>query len=365
MCCSPGSWRRRPSCSTPSARRCSSTTRRPTNCGRRSPRVPARQEIRIPAQAGIAGAAFSGGEVLVVPDAYADPRFNRAVDRASGYRTRNILAVPIIDKTGERLGVVQVLNKRGGAFTPIDIRRAQGVLRPDRHRDPKRAAVLRRPRAEELQREHPEVAVERRHHARSEPQHRQDQRGGRAHPWHRRRTRCSTGRPTQVFGNRNAWVTRSLDYVASMGASDYHADTDFALPDGSVAAINLTAAPLFESRGQADRLHAGARRHHPRKTGAQHDGALCRQGGCRQAACQRPGFSRRKFPRRHRAVLRHPALHDAGRGDEPAGNGDDAQRLFHQHGRGRVPPTAACSTNISATRSWRCSARRSASLRCR
>src|SRR5439155_15148592 len=83
------------------------------------------KEIRIPSRAGIAGAAFTDGEVLVIPDAYADPRFNRDVDRASAYRTRNIPAVPIIDKAGDRLGVVQVLNKRGGAFTPIDIRRAK------------------------------------------------------------------------------------------------------------------------------------------------------------------------------------------------------------------------------------------------
>src|SRR6266699_4178334 len=83
------------------------------------------KEIRIPARAGIAGAAFAEGEVLVVPDAYADARFNREVDRASGYRTRNILAVPITDKAGERLGVVQGLNKHGGAFGPIDIRRAR------------------------------------------------------------------------------------------------------------------------------------------------------------------------------------------------------------------------------------------------
>src|SRR5262249_13693197 len=54
----------------------------------------------------------------------------------------------------------------------------------------------------------------------------------------------------QVFGNRNPWVTRSLDYVASIGASDYHADTDFVLPDGGSAAINMTAAPLFDAHGK-------------------------------------------------------------------------------------------------------------------
>lgn len=81
------------------------------------------EQIRIPASAGIAGAAFTSGEVLNVPRAYADPRFNPEVDRISGFRTRNMLNVPIVDRSGERLGVIQVLNKRGGSFTQNDIRR--------------------------------------------------------------------------------------------------------------------------------------------------------------------------------------------------------------------------------------------------
>ena len=81
------------------------------------------QQIRIPANAGIAGAAFASGDVLNIPDAYADRRFNREFDLRSGFRTRNLLNVPVIDRTGERLGVVQVLNKRGGQFSAVDIRR--------------------------------------------------------------------------------------------------------------------------------------------------------------------------------------------------------------------------------------------------
>ena len=296
-------------------------------------------EIRIPAHAGIAGAAFAGGEVAGRRPTPTPTRASTATSTAtSGYRTRNILAVPIIDKSGERLGVVQVLNKRGGAFTPVDIRRGQGVLRPDRDRDPECAAVLRRAVAEELQREHPEVAVERGHHARPEPEHRQDQRGRRTHP--RRDGRgCHKPAPAaQVFGNRNPWVTRSLDYVRLIGASDYYADTDFALPDGSVAAINLTAAPLFESADKATGcmlvIEDITREKRVRNTMARY----VAQGGRRPADRQRPGFSGRTLARRHRAVLRHPPFHDAGRGNEPAGNGNHAERLFHQHGRGRVHP---------------------------
>ncbi|MBI5209778.1 MAG: GAF domain-containing protein [Elusimicrobia bacterium] len=81
------------------------------------------RDIHIPAGAGIAGACFTSGEAVNIPDAYADPRFNQAVDRKTGYRTRNILAMPVINKEGRCLGVLQVLNKRSGPFAQQDERR--------------------------------------------------------------------------------------------------------------------------------------------------------------------------------------------------------------------------------------------------
>ena len=48
--------------------------------------------IRIPSSRGIAGAAATQRQIVNIPDAYADPRFNRAVDLQTGFRTRNILA---------------------------------------------------------------------------------------------------------------------------------------------------------------------------------------------------------------------------------------------------------------------------------
>jgi adenylate cyclase len=82
------------------------------------------REIRISIDSGIAGASFSSGEVSVVNDAYDDPRFNRAVDESSGYRTRAILTVPIVTRDGRRLGVMQALNRRDGRpFGDEDIAR--------------------------------------------------------------------------------------------------------------------------------------------------------------------------------------------------------------------------------------------------
>ncbi len=77
-------------------------------------------EIRFSARRGIAGESAHRRTVIVVPDAYADPRFNPEIDRQTGYRTRNILSIPLLVPDGEVLGVLQLLNKREGAFTAAD-----------------------------------------------------------------------------------------------------------------------------------------------------------------------------------------------------------------------------------------------------
>jgi len=78
------------------------------------------QQLRISSQDGIAGAAFRTGELINVPLAYQDPRFNPAVDAKTGYRTRSILCTPIYSSDGQRLGVLQVFNKRRGSFDDSD-----------------------------------------------------------------------------------------------------------------------------------------------------------------------------------------------------------------------------------------------------
>lgn len=78
------------------------------------------REIRISLDDGIAGWVARNCEMANVPDAYADSRFNREVDRRTGYRTRSILSGPVIDKHGEIIGVIQVINKHKGVFTEQD-----------------------------------------------------------------------------------------------------------------------------------------------------------------------------------------------------------------------------------------------------
>ena len=80
-----------------------------------------KQEIRLPLGSGIAGHVAKSGEILNIPNAYADPRFNRDVDVQTGYHTRNILCLPIRNKSGKIIAALQLLNKEQGGFTDEDV----------------------------------------------------------------------------------------------------------------------------------------------------------------------------------------------------------------------------------------------------
>jgi phosphoserine phosphatase len=69
------------------------------------------KDLRVPADRGVAGAVVASCRTINVPDAYADDRFNPEVDRKTGFRTRNILSVPLLDYECSLVGVLQVLNK--------------------------------------------------------------------------------------------------------------------------------------------------------------------------------------------------------------------------------------------------------------
>jgi hypothetical protein len=74
-------------------------------------------ELRMPLSAGIAGHVATTGESVLIDDVYADDRFNKTNDIKTGFRTRNMMCVPLKMKKGEIIGVVQVINKTGvGVF---------------------------------------------------------------------------------------------------------------------------------------------------------------------------------------------------------------------------------------------------------
>ncbi len=77
-------------------------------------------EIRFPKHLGIAGHVATTGQTVNIPEAYEDPRFNKEIDKKTGYRTKTILCMPVKETEGKILGVIQVLNKRDGIFTNED-----------------------------------------------------------------------------------------------------------------------------------------------------------------------------------------------------------------------------------------------------
>jgi len=78
------------------------------------------KELRVPANKGLAGHVLKTGETINIKDAYSDKRFNSAVDKETGYRTKNMLCMPIKNFNQETIGVFQVLNKFDEFFTPED-----------------------------------------------------------------------------------------------------------------------------------------------------------------------------------------------------------------------------------------------------
>jgi hypothetical protein len=67
--------------------------------------------IKIPYGKGIAGCVASTGKSLNIPDAYKDPRFNRSIDQQTGYKTKSILCLPILNENGQCIAVAEAINK--------------------------------------------------------------------------------------------------------------------------------------------------------------------------------------------------------------------------------------------------------------
>ncbi|XP_048758598.2 dual 3',5'-cyclic-AMP and -GMP phosphodiesterase 11-like isoform X2 [Ostrea edulis] len=79
-----------------------------------------REAIRIPWGTGIIGHVAQTGDLLNIPDAYKDPRFNNEIDLQMGYRTRSILSTPIKDSEGVVIGVAQAINRINSKDEPFN-----------------------------------------------------------------------------------------------------------------------------------------------------------------------------------------------------------------------------------------------------
>ncbi len=79
-----------------------------------------KQDIRFPMDRGIAGEVVLSGEAQIIDDPYQHPKFNKDVDIKTGFKTRNILCLPMKNLNAEVIGVFQILNKKEGGFSKED-----------------------------------------------------------------------------------------------------------------------------------------------------------------------------------------------------------------------------------------------------
>ena len=216
-------------------------------------------EIRFPAHMGIAGGVFTSGETVNIPDAYADHRFNPEVDRKTGYRTHNILCMPVRSKQGEVMGVIQALNKNGGPFLPVDEKRleafcAQAAIAIENAKlfeeviniKNYNESILRSMSNGVLTLDAEDVVVT-------------------ANEAARRILReadtgvCPVGaRALDFFGSHNGWVADALARVRASGEADVAMDATLVLPhtatadsSGATASVNMTTTPLKDAKGSS------------------------------------------------------------------------------------------------------------------
>lgn len=83
--------------------------------------------IKIKVGEGITGRVVQTGRPMIVPDVSREKRFVDKFDRATGFKTRSLLCVPLIVKD-KPIGALQVINKKKGEdFTRADLKLLTGM----------------------------------------------------------------------------------------------------------------------------------------------------------------------------------------------------------------------------------------------
>ena len=210
----------------------------------------AEREIRFPANVGIAGEVFTSRKTVNIPDAYKDDRFNPEVDRKTGFTTRSILCVPVVNKHGLAVGVMQVLNRRGGPFRPRDERRltmlaGQSAIALDNARL-FREVLDERNYSENVLRSLSDGVIT------LDTSNNVVKLNEAACSLLRVKSQVILGAPAhEVFSNGNSWVLDSIARVADEGAADTVLDGSLHTFTNEDVSVNLTATPLVDTEGNS------------------------------------------------------------------------------------------------------------------
>lgn len=202
-------------------------------------------EIRIPVDAGIAGTVFTTGRTVNIPNAYDDPRFNPEVDRSTGYSTRSILCVPVVTHSAETIGIIQVLNKRGGPFNERHVKRLKALAS-------QAAIAIENARLFE-------AVLDARNYSENILQSLSNgvitldlqRRVTKANPAALRILEKSADDNlgtafAELFAEQNVWILNALDKVDKFGHAQVARDADVQMSDNKVVHVNLNIEPLVD-----------------------------------------------------------------------------------------------------------------------
>lgn len=209
----------------------------------------ASREIRFPSNAGIAGECFTFGAVISIADAYNDLRFNPDVDKGTGYRTRSILCVPIATKGGNKVGVMEILNKKEGPFTAGDEKRlaalcAQAAVSIENAQLFEEVRDSRNFNENILRSMSNGVVT-------LDANDRVSKVNESAVQILKKSEVDLLGKTAaEIFGERNTWVARSLEKVRGSGKIDITMDTELLAEGGTAVSVNLATVPLRNMRDE-------------------------------------------------------------------------------------------------------------------
>jgi diguanylate cyclase (GGDEF)-like protein len=85
--------------------------------------------FRVKMGEGVAGWVAQTGQPAIVNDTASDARFTGKFDSQTSFRTRSILCAPLISR-GRTIGVVEIINRRGGRFTRPDLSLLMMLVEP-------------------------------------------------------------------------------------------------------------------------------------------------------------------------------------------------------------------------------------------
>jgi diguanylate cyclase (GGDEF)-like protein len=85
--------------------------------------------FRLKVGEGVAGWVAQTGKPAIVNDTARDARFSPRVDHRTQFETRSILCAPLVSR-GRTIGVLEIINKRGGRFTRQDLDLVLSLVEP-------------------------------------------------------------------------------------------------------------------------------------------------------------------------------------------------------------------------------------------